>query len=221
MVNACNDKTTIIVSTICTNIFIKNYFSRSDGQADGGYTILELSIPCSNRHNNTKIYYTCIPTQWFVFGAHYILYYNIHRQLLLLFAAMFKYNQGRDRFVPDRHRSPYSFYSVHHNAENHQYDCVSNCSFDEPGSTVSTYLYIILATLRLCAYFCYRSQISRLKPVQRHCQCIYMILYGSIRITIVWGCYYNKSFHHVCRSRSRRSFIVGTRSYIGSSNVPR
>ncbi|XP_060857498.1 uncharacterized protein LOC132935066 [Metopolophium dirhodum] len=48
---------------------------------------------------------------------------------------MFKYNQGRDRFVPDRHRSPYSFYSVHHIAENHQYDCVSNYSFDEPGST--------------------------------------------------------------------------------------
>ncbi|XP_022172925.1 uncharacterized protein LOC111035564 [Myzus persicae] len=47
---------------------------------------------------------------------------------------MFKYNQGRDRFVPDRHRSPYSFYSAHHIAANHQYDCVSNFSFDEPGT---------------------------------------------------------------------------------------
>ncbi|XP_025198394.1 uncharacterized protein LOC112596804 [Melanaphis sacchari] len=39
---------------------------------------------------------------------------------------MFKYNQGRDRFVPDRRRSPYSFYSLHHITANHQYDCVSN-----------------------------------------------------------------------------------------------
>ncbi|CAH1731606.1 unnamed protein product [Aphis gossypii] len=41
---------------------------------------------------------------------------------------MFKYNQGRDRFVPDRHRSPYSFYSLHYSTVNHQYDCVSNCA---------------------------------------------------------------------------------------------
>uniref|UniRef100_A0A2S2PQ52 Protein cortex n=1 Tax=Schizaphis graminum TaxID=13262 RepID=A0A2S2PQ52_SCHGA len=39
---------------------------------------------------------------------------------------MFKYSQGRDRFVPDRHRSPYSFYSLHHITVDHQYDCVSN-----------------------------------------------------------------------------------------------
>ncbi|KAF0753016.1 Protein cortex [Aphis craccivora] len=40
---------------------------------------------------------------------------------------MFKYNHSRDRFVPDRHRSPYSFYSQHHSTANHQYDCESNC----------------------------------------------------------------------------------------------
>lgn len=89
VVNVRNDKTTIIIViiiTICTNIFIKNYFSRSDDQADGGYTILELSIPYANRHNNiidvilycTHLYsiqFTVHNTYYIISITNYYFYY--------------------------------------------------------------------------------------------------------------------------------------------------
>lgn len=61
--------------------------------------------------------------------------------------VMFKYNQGRDRFVPDRHRSPYSFYSLHRSAGNHQYECVSNCGEE----SVSTHICMLAIVVRLYA----------------------------------------------------------------------